>query len=109
MHVFVFSARKGTAAAKMRPKVPTEVKKARSRILRNLDLALQSQFRTQFLGETAQILIESTNGRPSGRAERYFEVEIADRTNRTYASGDIVAARLQENDTDSVLATPLGS
>jgi threonylcarbamoyladenosine tRNA methylthiotransferase MtaB len=112
MHVFVFSARKGTAAARMRPKVPAEVKKARSRILRDLDLVLQSQFRAQFLGETAQVLIESTNGHPSGRAERYFEVEIADRTDgthRTYASGDIVAARLQENDTDSVLAIPLGS
>jgi threonylcarbamoyladenosine tRNA methylthiotransferase MtaB len=115
MHVFVFSARKGTAAARMQPKIPAEVKKARSRILRDLDLALQSRFRAQFLGETAHVLIETTNGHPAGRAERYFEVKIADgtyRTNRTdgtYSSGDIVAARLQENTADSILATGLDS
>jgi threonylcarbamoyladenosine tRNA methylthiotransferase MtaB len=109
MHVFVFSARKGTVAARMQPKVPAEVKKARSRILRDLDLALQGRFRAQFLGETAQVLIESTNGHPSGRAERYFEVEVRHRTDRPYAAGDIVAARLEEDATNSVLAIPLGS
>ncbi len=92
-----------------------EVKKARSRILRDLDLVLQSQFRAQFLGETAQVLIESTNGHPTGRAERYFEVEVMHRTNRTngtdrtYSPGEIVAAKLQENAGDHVLAEPLGS
>lgn len=118
MHVFVFSARKGTAAARMQPKVPAEVKKARSRILRDLDLALQSQFRAQFLGETAQILIESTTGHPTGRAERYFEVEVlnrtdrtdqTDRTDRTYTPGDIVAVRIEEDAPDHVLAIPLGT
>jgi threonylcarbamoyladenosine tRNA methylthiotransferase MtaB len=115
MHVFVFSARKGTAAAKMQPKVPAEVKKARSRILRDLDLTLQRQFRAQFLGETAQVLIESANGHAGGRAERYFEVKVVDRScsshesYRSYSSGDIVAARLEENAADSLLATPLGS
>jgi threonylcarbamoyladenosine tRNA methylthiotransferase MtaB len=116
MHVFVFSSRKGTAAAKMQPKVPSEVKKARSQTLRDLDLTFQSHFRSQFLGETAQVLIESTNGHPTGRAERYFEVQVVDgirgtyRTNgtdRTYSPGDIVAARLEENAADGVLATPL--
>ncbi len=112
MHVFAFSARKGTAAARMQPKVPAEIKKARSRILRDLDLTLQSQFRSQFLGETAQVLIENINGHVGGRAERYFGVRVlhgTDRTNRTYCSGDIVAARLQENAADSVLATALCS
>ena len=115
MHVFVFSARKGTAAARMQPKVPPEVKKARSRILRDLDLALQSQFRAQFLGETAQILIESVNGNASGRAERYFEVQVvrgsysSHESHRSYSPGDIVTARLAENADDAVLAEPQDS
>ena len=115
MHVFAFSSRKGTAAARMQPKVPAEVKKARSRTLRDLDVILQRQFRSQFLGETAQVLIESTNGHAGGRAERYFEVEIADRPHssdqsyRSYSSGDIVAARLEENAASSVLATAMDS
>jgi threonylcarbamoyladenosine tRNA methylthiotransferase MtaB len=113
MHVFVFSSRKGTAAAKMQPKVPSEIKKARSKVLRDLDLALQSHFRSQFIGETAQILIETTNAHPIGRAERYFEVEVVDRSHsshrstKSYSPGDIVAARLEENTTGSILATPL--
>jgi threonylcarbamoyladenosine tRNA methylthiotransferase MtaB len=115
MHVFVFSSRKGTAAARMQPKVPAEIKKARSQVLRDLDLALQSRFRSQFLGETAQVLIETTNGHPTGRAERYFEVQVVDRSHesyeshRSYSSGDIVAAKLEENAADIVLATPLPS
>jgi threonylcarbamoyladenosine tRNA methylthiotransferase MtaB len=100
MHVFVFSARKGTAAAKMQPKVPSEVKKSRSQILRDLDQTLQNQFRSQFLGETAQVLIESTNGHPSGRAERYFEVAVID---RSCSSGDLVTVRLETNSTPYVL------
>ena len=128
MHVFVFSARKGTAAAKMQPKVSPEVKKDRSKILRDLDLVLQSQFRSQFLGETAQVLIETTNGHPTGRAERYFEVQVVHsgrvgsqptrpgcvgwssyESHRSYSSGDIVVARLEENTADSVLAVSLDS
>ena len=123
MHVFIFSSRKGTAAARMQPKVPAEVKKARSKTLRDLDLALQSQFRAQFLGETAQVLIETTNGHPTGRAERYFEVKVVHRSpacagaglysshgsHKSYSSGDIVAAKLEENTADSILATPLDS
>jgi threonylcarbamoyladenosine tRNA methylthiotransferase MtaB len=111
MHVFVFSPRKGTAAAKMQPKVPAEVKKARSQTLRNLDLALQSQFRAQFLGETAQILIETTNGHAAGRAERYFEVEVVHRSyesyssTKSYSSGDLVAVRLLQDTRGSLLAT----
>ena len=113
MHVFVFSARKGTAAARMQPKVPAEIKKARSRILRDLDLILQRQFRAQFLGETAQVLIETTTPRPAGRAERYFMVEVVNRSYesnssyRSYSPNDLVTAKLEENARDAVLATAL--
>jgi threonylcarbamoyladenosine tRNA methylthiotransferase MtaB len=110
MHVFVFSPRKGTAATRMQPRVKAEVKKARSQVLRDLDLALQSRFRAQFLGETAQVLIETANGRLSGRAERYFQVQVIERSNSSngsYSPGDLVAARLQENTADGILATPL--
>ncbi len=111
MHVFPFSPRKGTAAATMRPRVPAQVKKARSQVLRDLGRELQTRFRARFLGETAQVLIEeSKNGTATGRAERYFVVEIGHRTdgtngtNRTRSPGDIVAARLEQNARDRVLA-----
>ncbi len=104
MHVFAFSPRKGTAAAKMRPRVAPAVIKARSQTLRDLDRDLQTRFRAQFLGETAQVLIESHEGPPTGRAERYFTVRIEHGTNRINACGDLVTAKLTQNTADAVLA-----
>ncbi len=104
MHVFVFSARQGTPAAKMQPKVPPELKKARSQTLRTLDETLQTQFRTQFLGETAQVLIETTAPHPAGRAERYFMVELPDSPHPP-ATNDLVTVRIEKNAIDGVLAT----
>jgi threonylcarbamoyladenosine tRNA methylthiotransferase MtaB len=109
MHVFVFSSRQGTAAARMKPKVPPEVKKERSRILRDLDRDLQSRFRAQFVGETAQVLIESATGRPTGRAERYFTVQVvngSDKSDRPYAN-EIVSVRIEKNAATAVLGTPV--
>jgi threonylcarbamoyladenosine tRNA methylthiotransferase MtaB len=109
MHVFVFSSRKGTAAARMQPRVPPEVKKERSRILRDLDRDLQSRFRVQFLGETAHVLIESATGRPTGRAERYFTVQVvngSDKSDRPCAN-EIVSVRIEKNAATTVLGTPV--
>lgn len=112
-HVFPFSPRRGTPAATMKPKVPSQIVKARSQALLALDAELQRAFRTRFLGETAQILIEGHGPRLIGRAERYFLVELApgtdgtNATGRTCAPGEIVAARLERNAADRVLAMPL--
>jgi threonylcarbamoyladenosine tRNA methylthiotransferase MtaB len=112
MHVFAFSARKGTAAARMPDRVPSEVKKERSRILRALDAELQSQFRRQFVGEPAQVLIETTAPVVSGRAERYFTVRIdelnrTNRTDRTYGTykNTVITVRLTEDTEAGVLGT----
>ena len=110
MHVFVFSTRQGTPAAKMQPKVPPEAKKARSQVLRKLDEILQSQFRAEFIGETAQVLVETTAPCPAGRAERYFMVRVVNKSyesHRSYSSNDLVTVKLVENARDAVLATAL--
>jgi threonylcarbamoyladenosine tRNA methylthiotransferase MtaB len=113
MHVFVFSARKGTAAARMQDKVPSEVKKERSRILRDLDTELQSQFRRQFLGETAQVLIETLKPTLSGRSERYFTVQLdePDRTDRTHETykNQILTVKLTQNTPTAMVGQPLPS
>jgi len=109
MHVFPFSPRKGTAAARIPEKVPSEVKKERSQVLRDLDHRLQSRFRRRFLGQTAQVLIESTSGRPSGRAERYFTVRLSSDgsagTEQVHTN-DLITVRLVEDTDDAVLGTP---
>ncbi|HPC94928.1 MAG TPA: tRNA (N(6)-L-threonylcarbamoyladenosine(37)-C(2))-methylthiotransferase MtaB [Sedimentisphaerales bacterium] len=109
MHVFAFSPRKGTAAARMPEKVPSEVKKERSQVLRDLDHWLQSQFRRRFLGQTAQVLIESADGRPSGRAERYFTVHLlsdGSAAAKQVHTNDLVRVRLIEDTATAVLGVP---
>ena len=79
MHVFSFSPRKGTAAAAMKPAVPSEVIKNRSIRLLELDEKLQEKFASQFSGETVEVLIEnvSEGGKiGKGRTGRYFKVQL---------------------------------
>ena len=76
MHIFRFSPRRGTAAAAMQDAVDNEVIKKRSQILRRLDIELGRNFRRQFVGETAMVLLENGNGQPCGRSERYFMVHL---------------------------------
>jgi len=96
MHIFRFSPRRGTAAAAMQEPVDNKVIKERSKLLRDLDVELGAMFRRQFIGETATILLENTNGRPSGRSERYFMVAL-DREATNYRKNDLVTVRLLEN------------
>src|SRR5438034_8511324 len=51
-HVFRFSPRQGTAAARMHGQIKDEVKKARSQHLLDLNDEHSRLFRQQFLGET---------------------------------------------------------
>src|SRR5947207_5275786 len=57
-HVFRFSARQGTAAARMRGQIKDEVKKARSHRLLTLNDKHSRHLRQQFLDQTVQVLIE---------------------------------------------------
>ncbi|OHB73963.1 MAG: hypothetical protein A2Z25_05610, partial [Planctomycetes bacterium RBG_16_55_9] len=66
IHVFSYSPRPGTAAARSNNKVDKKVVRERSEILREVGIELGRQFRRQFLGETAEILIEETTVRSMG-------------------------------------------
>ncbi len=96
LHVFGFSPRKGTAAARMGPPVAPPVTRHRCRLLRGLGEQLAGQFRRQFIGETASVLIENTNGKVAGRSERYFEVCLDGRTSGV-KTNDIVSVELLED------------
>jgi threonylcarbamoyladenosine tRNA methylthiotransferase MtaB len=96
MHVFSFSPRKGTGAAAMQDLVDKRVTKERSEQLRQLDRELGWKFRGQFIGETAVVLLESDNGRLSGRSERYFTVHLENRCPSCRKS-DLVRVKLTRN------------
>ena len=67
MHIFPFSARKGTPAEKFAGAVTEAVKKERADILGKIDETMHKTFMQAMVGQTAEILFEQ----PAG--EDYFE------------------------------------
>jgi threonylcarbamoyladenosine tRNA methylthiotransferase MtaB len=62
IHVFRYSVRQGTPAAKMRGQVPEAVKKARSHEMLAMAAAGEERFARRFLGSTADVLWENVTG-----------------------------------------------
>lgn len=86
LHVFPYSARKGTPAAKM-PQVPQVERKARAARLRKLGDARRGAFLASRVGKTDHVLVER-QGR--GHTEHFAEVRFADAP----AEGTLVKARI---------------
>ena len=59
IHIFPYSKRSGTAAAKLQEQVDKKVITQRILALRQLEKQLAEKFRKQFVGETAEVLIEN--------------------------------------------------
>jgi threonylcarbamoyladenosine tRNA methylthiotransferase MtaB len=96
IHVFAFSPRKNTPAAKMPGRLSPETIRTRSNQLQALDMQLQQQFRRQFVGTTARVLVE--NRRPlKGRCERYYMVDLSHLPDAAkFHRGDCVETTLVE-------------
>jgi threonylcarbamoyladenosine tRNA methylthiotransferase MtaB len=90
LHVFPFSPRRGTPAARM-PAVPGPVVKERAAKLRAKGSAVLASYLASQRGRYAEILVEA-NGK--GRTPQYAEVAIASaKSDRT---GQIVRARITQ-------------
>ena len=81
MHVFKFSPRKGTPAAKMAGQLTEAVKAARSDVLMEMSERHSQAYRASFAGETMAILVEETlqiEGRDYyvGFTENYIRVAV---------------------------------
>ena len=101
MHIFPFSARMGTAAAKMKDKIQPKVVKERAEILRRLGGELGFKFREQFVGETCEVLLEDTEP-ISGRCERYFVVKVQP-NGQKLEKNSIVRAKIIKNRDDCMM------
>ncbi|AQQ70201.1 Threonylcarbamoyladenosine tRNA methylthiotransferase MtaB [Limihaloglobus sulfuriphilus] len=101
IHVFGFSKRRGTPAAKMQDQIETHVIKERVRRLSELDKELQQKFRRQFAGEEINIIVENTK-KQTGRCERYFEVNYHTKHHQLPPKkGDFLRLRLKNNCIDA--------
>ena len=86
LHVFPYSARQGTPAARM-PQLPGKLIRERAARLRNAGATLRRAWLAGQIGDTVAVLIERDG---SGRSEHYARVRFGNRNE----PGTIVAARV---------------
>jgi threonylcarbamoyladenosine tRNA methylthiotransferase MtaB len=90
LHVFPFSPRRGTPAARM-PHVPGAVVKERAAKLREKGSAVLAEYLGSQRGHLAEVLVE---GDGTGRTPQFAEVAIEGA--HRYSRGEIVRARITE-------------
>lgn len=82
LHVFPYSPRKGTPAARMIGQLPGDIKKEYSRKMRQLNKTLMLSYQRRFLNEERQVIIEEKRdqetGFLSGVTDNYIRVFIDD-------------------------------
>lgn len=77
IHVFRFSARKGTAAASLPNKVPGEVKEERSKRVQEIASKAAADYAGKFIGRSVETLFEEKTGsRWTGLSGEYLRTEI---------------------------------
>lgn len=73
MHVFPYSAREGTPAAKMSGQVPKALREERTRVLIALGNQMAKEYHTSLIGQTLEVLVEeSEDGHSHGYSREYI-------------------------------------
>ena len=103
LHVFPYSARKGTPAARM-PQLPMTLRKERAAKLRAAGDVALARFLDAQAGKAASVLIEKQlgDGRTMGRSETFAEAILSQGE-----PGNIVDVRITGRDGTSLTAAPL--
>ena len=70
-HIFPYSRRPGTPAARMKDQVPKAVQKERAKQLRDLFAVKKEQFEKSFIGSVQDVLWESSRELPNGMWESH--------------------------------------
>ncbi|NKB75877.1 MAG: tRNA (N(6)-L-threonylcarbamoyladenosine(37)-C(2))-methylthiotransferase MtaB [Gammaproteobacteria bacterium] len=95
-HVFSYSPRPGTPAAKIPSQIPKLVRKERAARVREVGKQVWNRVAERQIGDHSRILLESikgknVNGVQSGRASNYFSVRIDDGGNPNISFSDASA------------------
>ena len=99
LHVFPYSPRRGTPAAKM-PQVPAAVRKERAARLRQAGEAAAGRFMDSRIGGSARVLVERDN---TGYCEHFAPVRLT----RPAPEGALVDATITARDGATLLADPV--
>ena len=79
LHVFPYSARPGTVAARMDGQISPEIKKERSKKLLDLSKKLYEDYASRFIGQEISVLVEKYDEKEKayvGHTTNYLEVKI---------------------------------
>ena len=97
IHVFPFSVRAGTAAAKLKGRLPADLIKKRAQVLRKISDELGFKFREQFINQTCEVLIEGSKDKEAfGHCERYFLVKVKSKNEKVKSKNEIVRVEITE-------------
>ena len=97
LHVFPYSPRPGTPAARM-PPVPATLRKERAARLRAAGRAALARTLAGYLGSTAEVLVEDDN---RGRSRTYAPVRLTFEA----AAGTVVSTRISDAAADHLIGT----
>ncbi|NOX88380.1 MAG: tRNA (N(6)-L-threonylcarbamoyladenosine(37)-C(2))-methylthiotransferase MtaB [Calditrichaeota bacterium] len=99
-HVFTYSDRKGTTSFKLKPKVPPQIKKLRTRIMIEMGKRKKIAFYQSFIGKTAPVLFEQEfEGYWEGFTDNYMRVKVASKRD---LKNQILTVRLTEIQDDKI-------
>ena len=97
LHVFPYSMRPGTVAARMDGQIPPEVKKERSKRLLDLSDKLYANFVNRFIGQEVNVLVEKYDAQKGvniGHTSNYISVEIPTKESKV---GQFITTKLQKD------------
>ena len=101
LHVFPFSERPGTPAARLSDKVPPEITKERCEFMRKLGYAKRMKFYRKFVGRTLPMLIETKRDGDSGLlkaiSSNYLPVSIRGGDDLKNRIVDVTVEKLEGN------------
>jgi threonylcarbamoyladenosine tRNA methylthiotransferase MtaB len=109
-HVFSYSAREGTGAARMPDQIHGNIKRQRSGILRNVMAELAHNYQMRFLGKTVQVLWESSRKMDkayllSGHSPNYLRVDAISIQPMRNQYSLVKIDKINENSCEGTLST----
>jgi threonylcarbamoyladenosine tRNA methylthiotransferase MtaB len=100
VHIFPFSARRGTPAAELPDQLPKQVKAERGKHLAEIESDLRRRYFESLIGKRLRVLVESPDedrlGRFVGTSCRYAPVELAAEQSSSGTLVDVTAAEANE-------------
>jgi threonylcarbamoyladenosine tRNA methylthiotransferase MtaB len=111
-HVFTYSPRPGTAAARMQEQIKLKVRKERNHILRDIFEGSAKSYRQNFIGQVMSVLWESTTGvreqdwEMQGLTGNYLRVNARASSPRWNEMDEVELVEISEDGINGVICLP---